>query len=168
MRRQWLDSAAVGAVAISVPVTALAGPASVGTAQAATLSGQQKATAASAVKGRQIKKAAANPLWNQVAAALAKRLVGDRYESGGTSPAGFDCSGLTQYVYRHTGGGKPISRTADEQFLHFKRISRAAARPGDLVFFHDTSAPGSYVYHVGLYEGDGDMVAATTSGGRVE
>jgi cell wall-associated NlpC family hydrolase len=164
MRRQWLASAAVAAVAISVPVTALAGPASVGTAQAATLSGQQKATAAGAVKVRQIKKAAATPLWNQVAAALAKRLVGDRYESGGTSPAGFDCSGLTQYVYRHTGGGKPIDRTAQDQFLEFKRISEADARPGDLVFFHDTSDPDSYVYHVGVYEGGGDMVAAATPG----
>ncbi len=74
-----------------------------------------------------------------VAAALAKRLVGDPYAYGGTSPAGFDCSGLTQFVYRHAGHGKPIDRTAEDQFLQFRRISHAAARPGDLVFFHDSS-----------------------------
>jgi cell wall-associated NlpC family hydrolase len=166
MRRNWLASAAVAAVAISVPVTALAVPTLGGTAQAATLSGQQKTTAAGAVKVRQIKRVAttATPLWNQVAAALAKKLVGDPYVSGGTSPAGFDCSGFTQYVYKHTGGGKPIDRTAEDQFLQFKRISKADARPGDLVFFHETSNPDSYVYHVGVYEGGNDMVAAATPG----
>ena len=154
MRRTWLAGAAVAAAAISVPFT-VAG----GTAQAATLSGH------TAAKSTAAKRPAT---FDQVAAALAKKLVGAPYLSGGTSPAGFDCSGLSQYVYRHAGGGKVISRTADEQFLHFKRISRTAARPGDLVFFHDTSDPGSYVYHVGVYEGAGAMVAATTSGGRVE
>ena len=106
--------------------------------------------------------------FDQVAAALAKTLVGDPYASGGTSPAGFDCSGLTQYVYKHTGGGKPIERTAEDQFLQFKRISEADAKPGDLVFFHDTSDPDSYVYHVGVYEGGDDMVAATTPSGGVQ
>jgi cell wall-associated NlpC family hydrolase len=50
----------------------------------------------------------------------------------------------------------------------FKRISHAAARPGDLVFFHDTSDPSSYVYHVGVYEGGNDIVAATTYGEGVQ
>ena len=149
MRPTWLAGAAVAVTAISVPVITAGTVLTASTAQAAT----ESRTAAT---------------WNQAVAALAKKLVGDPYAYGGTSPAGFDCSGLSQYVYRHAGGGKVISRTADEQFLHFKRISRTAARPGDLVFFHDTSDPGSYVYHVGVYEGAGAMVAATTSGGRVE
>ena len=99
-----------------------------------------------------------------MAAALAKRLVGDPYSYGGTSPAGFDCSGLTQFVYRHAGHGKRIRRTAEDQFLQFRPISHKSARPGDLVFFHETGDPGSYVYHVGVYEGGDDMVAATTAG----
>lgn len=147
MRRNWLAGAAVAAVTISVPVTALSG-----TAQAATLNGQQKTAAHAAAT------------WNTVAATLAKRLVGDRYVYGGTSPAGFDCSGLTQWVYRHAGHGKGIARTAQGQYLQFRRIGHSAARPGDLVFFHETSDPASYVYHVGVYEGASDMVAATTSG----
>src|ERR1700722_3674680 len=113
-------------------------------------------------------KASSKETYNQVAAALAKRLVGDPYAYGGTSPAGFDCSGLSQWGYRHTGGGKPIPRMAEDQFLRFHRVSHAAARPGDLVFFHDTSYLGSYVYHVGVYEGGNMMVAATVPGEGVK
>jgi cell wall-associated NlpC family hydrolase len=184
MRRNWLPRAAFVAVAISIPVTALsgpavagpavAGPAFAGTAQAATLSVQQKTAAATAAttpkralkNGKAPKKAPVT--WNAVAADLAKRLVGDPYSSGGTSPAGFDCSGLTQFVYRHAGHGKSIGRTAEDQFLQFRPISHKSARPGDLVFFHETGDAGSYVYHVGVYEGGDDMVAATTAGGGVQ
>jgi len=161
MRHTWLARAVLAAAAVSVPVTALAGPALTGTAQAATGSQQKPVTTTTATE-------ASSPLYNQVAAALAKRLVGDPYAYGGTSPAGFDCSGLSQWVYRHTGGGKPIPRMAEDQFLHFRRVSHAAARPGDLVFFHDTSYLGSYVYHVGVYEGGTMMVAATDPGGGVQ
>jgi cell wall-associated NlpC family hydrolase len=157
MRRNWLASAAVAAVAISVPVTAVTGPTFAGTAQAATLSGQQKTTPASTPKRVLV-------TWNMVAAAKAKKLVGYPYIWGGNTTAGFDCSGLTQWVYGHTGHGKAIRRTAEDQFLQFRRISHANARPGDLVFFHVTSYPGSYVYHVGVYEGGEYMVAATTYG----
>jgi cell wall-associated NlpC family hydrolase len=165
MRRNWLASAAVAAVAMSVPATAMTGPVFGNTAKAATLSGQQKASSASTTKApkRALKKV--TPVtWNKVAAALARRLVGDRYAYGGTSPAGFDCSGLSQFVYGHAGHGKRIDRTANAQFRQFRRISHASARPGDLVFFHDTSSPSSYVYHVGVYEGGDDMVAAATYG----
>ena len=144
MRRNWLAGAAVAAVAAGVPVTGLAG-----TAQAAT-------TARAAVT------------WNMVAAAKAKKLVGDPYAYGGTSQAGFDCSGLTQWVYHHTGHGKTINRMAEDQFREFRRISHRDARPGDLVFFHETSSPASYVYHVGVYEGGNMMVAATTYGEGVQ
>jgi peptidoglycan DL-endopeptidase CwlO len=159
VRRNWLASAAVAAAAISVPVTAFNGS----TAHAATLGGQQKASSASAAKSpkRAIKKVTP-ATWNMVAAALAKRLVGDPYAYGGTSPAGFDCSGLSQWVYRHAGHGKSIGRTAETQFRQFRRISHASARPGDLVFFHETSSSSSLVYHVGVYEGGDDMVAAAT------
>ena len=171
MRRNWLAGAAVAAVAISVPVTAVTG-----TAQAAPLSVQLKAAPAStaAASKKVLKKApvrvlkkvtAKAPLtWNKVAAALAMGLVGDPYSFGGTSPAGFDCSGLTQFVYLHAGHGKRIERTAEDQFLQFRRIGHSGARPGDLVFFHETSDPNSLVYHVGVYEGGDYMVAAATYG----
>jgi cell wall-associated NlpC family hydrolase len=156
MRRTLLASAAVAAAAISVPVAVTS------TAQAAALTGQQKAVQAT----KATKKAPVT--WNMVAAALARKLVGIPYVYGGTTTAGFDCSGLAQWVYRHTGHGKAINRIADDQYHEFKRISHAAARPGDLVFFHDTSSPASYVYHVGVYEGGNYMVAATTYGEGVQ
>jgi cell wall-associated NlpC family hydrolase len=100
--------------------------------------------------------------FNQKTAAYVETFVGNAsYVYGGSSPStGFDCSGLSSYVYRHY--GKSIPRTAEDQFLHFRRESRSAAWGGDLVFFHVDSDPNSYVYHVGIYEGGNHMVSATS------
>jgi cell wall-associated NlpC family hydrolase len=98
------------------------------------------------------------------AATYVKSLEGIPYRYGGTTRSGFDCSGLTQYVYGHF--GTSIPRTAESQFLRFRPISKARAWGGDLVFFHVSSNPRSYVYHVGIYEGGHAMVAATHTGGR--
>jgi peptidoglycan DL-endopeptidase CwlO len=160
MRRNWLAYAALTAVAFSVPMA--------GTAQAASLAGHTMAgTAQAAPKAHKAARHRSRyQSFNQRAATYVKSLQGAPYVYGGTSPSGFDCSGLTQYVYRHL--GKRIQRTAEEQFRQFRRISKARARGGDLVFFHVSSDPSSYVYHVGVYEGGNDMVAATTYGGGVE
>jgi cell wall-associated NlpC family hydrolase len=149
MRRYWL-AGALAADTVSVPVALIAGP------------GAGQAQAAQVTTPVRVLRHQGPVTWNMVAAALARRLVGDRYIYGGTSTAGFDCSGLTQFVYGHAGHGKHIARTAQEQYLQFRRISHASARPGDLVFFHETTSPSSYVYHVGVYEGGEDMVAAAT------
>ena len=100
--------------------------------------------------------------FNQKASGYVEKFIGPHYRYGGSSPStGFDCSGLTQYVYKHL--GKSIPRTAEAQYQHFKRISRSQAWGGDLVFFHTTSSPGSPVYHVALYEGSNHMVSAANS-----
>ncbi len=98
--------------------------------------------------------------FNQKAASYVETFMGTvPYVYGGSSPStGFDCSGLTQYVYGHY--GKSIPRTAEEQFLRFRRESRRAAWGGDLVFFHEDSDPNSYVYHVAIYEGGNHIVSA--------
>lgn len=98
--------------------------------------------------------------FNQKAAGYVETFIGRaHYHYGGSSPStGFDCSGLTSYVYGHL--GKSIPRTADAQFRHFRRISESRAWGGDLVFFHENSNPNSYVYHVGIYEGSNHMVSA--------
>jgi cell wall-associated NlpC family hydrolase len=158
MRRNWLARTVLTAAAISIPMAGVA----VQAAQAAPqVSGQQKAAAHPVTKKKKHYES-----FDMKAATYARRFIGAPYVYGGTSPAGFDCSGLTQYVYRHF--GKRIQRTAEDQFLQFRRISRAHAWGGDLVFFHVSSDPNSYVYHVGIYEGGHSMVAATTYGSGVQ
>jgi cell wall-associated NlpC family hydrolase len=99
--------------------------------------------------------------FNQRAATYVETFIGHvPYVYGGSSPSsGFDCSGLTQYVYHHE--GKSIPRTAEDQFLSFRRESKSKAWGGDLVFFHEDSDPNSYVYHVAIYEGGNHIVSAT-------
>jgi cell wall-associated NlpC family hydrolase len=134
-------------------------------AQAAPLSSSQHTAAATRVLTNQPARHRRPESFDAKVASYVKRFIGAPYVYGGTSPAGFDCSGLTQYVYRHF--GKRIQRTAEDQFLQFRRISKSRAWAGDLVFFHVSSDPYSYVYHVGVYEGGHYMVAATTPAGGV-
>jgi cell wall-associated NlpC family hydrolase len=117
-----------------------------------------------AVKGATV--TVTSQTFNQKAAAYAITLEGIPYLYGGTTKQGFDCSGLTQFVYNHD--GKEIVRTADEQFHQFRSEAHSQAQPGDLVFFHDTSNLQSHVYHVGVFEGGNDMVAATQTGSDVQ
>lgn len=100
--------------------------------------------------------------FNQKVSSYVKTFVGQApYVYGGSSPStGFDCSGLTQYVYGYS--GRSIPRTAEDQFLYFRQESKSAAWGGDLVFFHVNSSPDSYVYHVGVYEGGDNMVSAAS------
>ena len=99
--------------------------------------------------------------FNQKTASYVETFIGKvPYLYGGSSPSsGFDCSGLTQYVYGQF--GKSIPRTAEEQFEAFHPESQSAAWGGDLVFFHEDSDPDSPVYHVAIYEGDNHIVSAT-------
>jgi cell wall-associated NlpC family hydrolase len=100
--------------------------------------------------------------FNQKVAGDAVTFVGRvPYVYGGSSPSsGFDCSGLTSYLYAHF--GKSIPRTAEAQFEKFRPISESRAWGGDLVFFHENSNPNSYVYHVAVYEGNDRVVSAST------
>ena len=87
---------------------------------------------------------------------------GIRYVWGGTSPrTGFDCSGLTKYVYGKV--GKRLPRTAQAQYNAAYKISRSSARPGDLVFFGGSRS----IYHVGVYAGGGYIWHAPKPGKRV-
>jgi cell wall-associated NlpC family hydrolase len=94
--------------------------------------------------------------------ALASRYLGVPYVYGGASPRGFDCSGLTQYVYGLLGISLP--RTAQQQYNATTRISRSQAQPGDLVFFFT----GGSVTHMGIYIGGNMMIAAPHTGDVVK
>ncbi|USS91319.1 NlpC/P60 family protein [Fructilactobacillus carniphilus] len=84
--------------------------------------------------------------------------VGTSYAWGGSNPGGFDCSGFTQYVYGQNGVSLP--RTAAAQAAAAQPVSASEAQAGDLVFFND----GSGIYHVGIYQGNGQMLDAQNRG----
>ncbi len=97
----------------------------------------------------------------QAAVNVAVQFLGVPYVWGGTSPSGFDCSGLMQYCYKQLGYN--INRVADAQMRNGIAISKENLAPGDLVGFY--SSPGSgYVSHIGMYVGDGMMIHAPHTG----
>ena len=86
---------------------------------------------------------------------------------GGTDPSkGLDCSGFTQLVYGNLGVSLP--RTSSQQATAGRPVASVAdARPGDLVFF-DYSTSRAGVDHVGIYVGNGKMIAAPQEGESVK
>jgi len=89
----------------------------------------------------------------------ALKYEGWRYVYGGYCPTtSFDCSGLVQWCYRKAGINLP--RTAQEQYDATQHVPLSAAKPGDLVFFHSTYDAGTYISHVGIYQGNNRMYHA--------
>ncbi len=93
--------------------------------------------------------------------AEAEKYLGVPYLWGGTTPQGFDCSGLVQYVYRSLGIN--LTRVSQTQYLEGMPLTRDELQPGDLVFFEKDGD----VHHVGIYAGDGYMIHAPYTGAVV-
>ena len=91
----------------------------------------------------------------------AAKYIGVRYVYGGTSPSGFDCSGLVQYACREV--GISVNRTSRAQYSNGVAVSKSNLQPGDLVFF----SKGSGISHVGIYAGNGQVIHAPSPGKRV-
>lgn len=88
----------------------------------------------------------------------AEKYLGYPYVWGGSSPStSFDCSGFVCWVYTHSGVHNLPRTTANGILGQCARVSRADARPGDLIFFQGTYNT-SGASHVGIYVGDGMMV----------
>ena len=87
---------------------------------------------------------------------IAMRYIGIPYVWGGTTPAGFDCSGFTSYVYAQVGIDLP--RTSSAQRYAGTPVSWADAQPGDMIW-----TPG----HIAIYAGDGMQIEAPVPGKSV-
>lgn len=90
--------------------------------------------------------------------AIAKKHVGAPYRWGGSSPAGFDCSGFVRYVYAQVGVSLP--HNAAKQYRLGTPVSRDNLQPGDLVFF-------DRLRHNGIYVGNGRFIHSRQTGKRV-
>jgi len=96
------------------------------------------------------------PSRNAVAARKATTYLGAPYVWAGSSPSGFDCSGLVSYVFAQV--GVSIPHNAAQQYRYGTPVPRDELQPGDLVFF-------DRLRHNGIYLGDGRFIHATTPGG---
>ncbi len=81
----------------------------------------------------------------------AKQFLGCKYVYGGTTTKGFDCSGFTQFVYKHF--GISLNRTAAAQYSNGKSVTDLQA--GDLVMFGKSG-----INHVGIYMGGNTFIHA--------
>lgn len=88
----------------------------------------------------------------------ASKYLGVPYVWGGTTPDGFDCSGLVQYVLNSL--GIDISRTSQQQIKDGVPVAKGDLQAGDLVFFEKNGD----VHHVGIYVGNGMMIHAPRTG----
>jgi cell wall-associated NlpC family hydrolase len=97
-------------------------------------------------------------------------LIDTDYRFGGKNPeAGFDCSGMVNYVFENAAGLRLTGSAADMAKLGRPvngdgLRSIEGLRPGDLVFFNTRNKPRS---HVGIYIGDGRFIHAPNTNGKV-
>ena len=86
------------------------------------------------------------------------------YRLGGADPAGFDCSGLVQYVFAQYGVFVP--RVVEQQYEAGNKVKPSDIRPGDLIFFN-TKKRGDGASHVAIAIDETSFVHAPNSTGVV-
>ena len=92
----------------------------------------------------------------------ARAMIGTPYRFGGTTPRGFDCSGLVFYSYQKA--GITVPRTTREQYQVTRPVPEDQLQPGDLLFFR---LKKSGISHVAIYAGGGEFIHAPSTGKRV-
>ena len=92
-------------------------------------------------------------------------LIGTRYRFGGTSEAGFDCSGFIGYLFREEAGMNLPRSTREMINVNAPLVARNNLKPGDLLFF--STAGRGRVSHAGIYLGDNQFIHSSSrrSGG---
>jgi cell wall-associated NlpC family hydrolase len=89
-------------------------------------------------------------------------LIGTRYRFGGTSEAGFDCSGFIGYLFREEAGMNLPRSTREMINVDAPLVSRSKLEPGDLLFFATNGRRGR-VSHAGIYLGDNQFIHSSSS-----
>lgn len=102
----------------------------------------------------------ANASAGQRVVQIAEQFLGLPYVYGGSTPAGFDCSGFTSYVYKQL--GYKLNRVSADQIENGIPVSKSELMPGDLLLFKKKNA--SRIHHVGIYVGDGMMIHSPQTG----
>lgn len=102
--------------------------------------------------------------WRGGVVELGKSLLGVPYVWGGTSPSGFDCSGLVQYVYGKMGIRLP--RVSYQQARAGKAVGLGELVAGDLVAW-DNSSRNNGADHIAIYIGNGMILEAPRPGTSV-
>ncbi len=88
-------------------------------------------------------------------------LIGTRYRFGGTSEAGFDCSGFIGYLFREEAGLNLPRSTREMINVDAPLVSRGNLKPGDLLFFATNGRRGR-VSHAGIYLGDNQFIHSSS------
>ncbi len=91
---------------------------------------------------------------------IAEQFLGLPYVYGGSTPAGFDCSGFTSYVFAQM--GYKLNRVSADQIYNGVPVSKSELQAGDLLLFKKKGA--SRIHHVGIYVGDGMMIHSPQTG----
>jgi cell wall-associated NlpC family hydrolase len=100
---------------------------------------------------------------NQAALNEAVKHLRKDYNWGSSGPYRFDCSGFTLYVFGRL--GRRLPHNSAQQYGVVRRIDKASKRPGDLIFFRNSS--GS-IDHVGIYAGGSYVYAASRAADTVK
>ena len=107
---------------------------------------------------------------NQDIINIAQQQLGVPYSWGGTTPSGFDCSGLVYYCYQQVGISVPRSTSGYSSYRgSANEISWEEAQPGDiLIIFPEERTDGYSTGHAGIYIGNDSYIHAPGTGDVVK